>query len=127
VPIPFAEFAQQAWASGTVALTELQEQGTASPEAAPASATSLSVEAFDLGYRPTSLTMPAGSDVTITFTNTGVLQHDFVIEDTDFGTDLIDNGTSVDLVVNLPAGSYTYYCTVAGHRDAGMEGTLTVQ
>jgi len=71
--------------------------------------------------------MPAGSDVTITFTNTGVLQHDFVIEDTDFGTDLIDNGTSVDLVVNLPAGSYTYYCTVAGHRDAGMEGTLTVQ
>ena len=71
--------------------------------------------------------MPADTDVTIHLTNEGMLQHDFVIEDTDFRTELLNGGESDEIVVNLPAGEYTYYCSVAGHREAGMVGTLTVE
>ncbi len=113
------------------------EEATAEEEEAPAgeeaaagdgggAATTGEVSAFDLGFDPKELTVAADTDVTITLVNNGVLEHDLAIEDTEFETELIGGGESVDLVVNLPAGDYTYYCTVAGHRDAGMEGTLHV-
>jgi uncharacterized cupredoxin-like copper-binding protein len=35
-------------------------------------------------------------------------------------------GGTADLTANLKAGKYEFYCPVDGHRQAGMEGTLTV-
>jgi uncharacterized cupredoxin-like copper-binding protein len=84
------------------------------------------VTAVDIAFEQETLELPADTDVTIVLTNEGFLQHDLVIEDTDYKTELLDNGESAELVVNLPAGEYTYYCSVAGHREAGMTGTLTV-
>ena len=37
------------------------------------------------------------------------------------------SGDTETLTLNLPAGTYTFYCNVPGHRAAGMEGTLTVE
>jgi uncharacterized cupredoxin-like copper-binding protein len=42
-------------------------------------------------------------------------------------TPTFQGGGTKNLALTLTAGSYTYYCTVPGHRDAGMQGTLTVQ
>ena len=81
---------------------------------------------IDIGYEPTELSIAADTDVTIHFENTGFLEHDFVIEGTDYATDIYSNGGTEDLVVNLPAGEYVYYCSVPGHREQGMVGTLTV-
>lgn len=105
--------------------------GSTTPEegASPAAAgdgTAISVSAVDINFEPKELSIPADTDITITVTNEGMLQHDFVIENTDFATELLDGGDSTDLVVNLPAGTYTYFCSVPGHREAGMQGTLTV-
>lgn len=101
---------------------------SASPMASPAAAGGETVEvtAVDIAFEQETLEFPADTDVTIVLTNDGMLQHDLVIEDTDFKTELLDSGDSAELVVNLPAGEYTYYCSVAGHREAGMTGTLTV-
>jgi uncharacterized cupredoxin-like copper-binding protein len=41
-------------------------------------------------------------------------------------TKTLTNGTA-DVTVNLKAGKYEFYCPVDGHKQAGMEGTLTVR
>lgn len=82
-----------------------------------------------LAYTTTEASATAGK-VTIDFKNPQSLTHDVAIEDLsgeEVGkTELIaDSATSTS--VNLKPGTYTYYCTVPGHREAGMEGTLTVK
>lgn len=83
----------------------------------------------ELAYTTTEAAAEAGK-VTIGFSNPQALTHDVAIEDSagdDVGkTDLIaDDSTST--TVELEPGTYTFYCTVPGHREAGMEGTLTVK
>jgi plastocyanin len=83
----------------------------------------------DLAYTTTSASTKAGK-VTIDFNNPQALTHDVAIE-TSSGkevgkTELIASGED-STVVDLEPGTYTFYCSVPGHREAGMEGTLTVK
>jgi uncharacterized cupredoxin-like copper-binding protein len=39
----------------------------------------------------------------------------------------LTRGDTTELTVNLPAGSYTVYCPVDGHRDKGMQRTIVVR
>jgi uncharacterized cupredoxin-like copper-binding protein len=86
----------------------------------------LQVTAVDIDFLETELEAPADTEFTITLTNNGMIQHDFRIEGTDFRTELLNGGETETLTITLPAGEYTYYCSVPGHRAAGMEGTLIV-
>jgi plastocyanin len=83
----------------------------------------------ELAYTTTEATAEAG-EVTIDFKNPQALTHDVAIEDasgeTVGQTELIGQGETSE-TVNLKPGTYTFYCTVPGHREAGMEGTLTVK
>ena len=85
--------------------------------------------AAQLAYTETEVTAPAGND-TIEFDNPASLGHDVVIEDDDGNevakTDLIASSTTTT-TADLKPGTYTFFCSVPGHRDAGMEGTLTVK
>jgi plastocyanin len=103
--------------------------GEATPEAQAAAATTeFAVEAIDIAYDVKSLEIPANTDVTITITNNGVAVHDFNIEGTDIASGFINGGGSTATVtVNLAPGEYTFFCSVPGHRAAGMVGTLTVK
>jgi plastocyanin len=72
----------------------------------------------------------AAGTVTIDFTNPAAISHDVVLEQDsqELGrTDLISNGDEDSFTVTLQPGEYTYYCSVPGHRESGMEGTLTAQ
>lgn len=86
----------------------------------------LTVTAGDLFFEPEDLDASAGT-VTIELVNEGSAQHTFVIEELDDTTvadaaaGATDTGT-----VDIEAGTYTVYCDVPGHREAGMEATLTV-
>jgi plastocyanin len=82
-----------------------------------------------LAFTTGDLDAKAGA-TTIAFDNESSTPHDVVVEDADGnevgGTDTVSGGTaSAD--VDLKAGTYTYFCSVDGHRDAGMEGTITVK
>jgi plastocyanin len=83
----------------------------------------------DLAYTATSASTEAG-EVTIDFKNPQSLTHDVAIEDssgeTIAETEEIGQGET-STAANLKPGKYTFYCTVPGHREAGMEGTLTVK
>jgi plastocyanin len=95
------------------------------------SASSLDFETASSGlaFSTDSATAKAGK-VTVDFTNTQPLTHDVAIEDssgkTIGQTELIAEGSD-STVVDLKPGTYTFYCSVPGHREAGMEGTLTVK
>jgi plastocyanin len=82
-----------------------------------------------LAYTSDAATAKAGN-VTVDFTNPQPLTHDVAIEDsagkTIGKTELIAEGSN-STAVDLKSGEYTFYCTVPGHREAGMEGTLTVK
>jgi plastocyanin len=82
-----------------------------------------------LSYTSATATATAGK-VTVDFTNSQPLTHDVAIEDssgkTIGKTELIAEGSD-SAVVDLKPGEYTFYCSVPGHREAGMEGTLTVK
>jgi plastocyanin len=82
-----------------------------------------------LAFDQKTATAKAGS-VTVNFDNKQPLQHDVAIADSSgkvLGqTDLVSSGTA-NTTVDLQPGTYTFYCTVPGHKEAGMEGTLTVK
>ncbi len=82
-----------------------------------------------LSYDQKTLTAKAGT-VSIDFDNPASIQHDVAVEDSGgkvLGTsDLVSQGKVNLTIGDLKPGSYTFFCTVPGHRDAGMEGTLTV-
>ena len=57
----------------------------------------------------------------------GSTVHDMTFEGVDIGSGYLKPGESKTLIVNLPPGNYTFYCSIPGHRPAGMVGTLIVQ
>jgi plastocyanin len=83
----------------------------------------------DLAYDQSDVSAKAGT-VTIDFDNQQSTEHDVKVEDSSGqelgGTDLISSSTA-NATVDLQPGSYTFFCSVPGHREGGMEGTLTVK
>jgi plastocyanin len=81
-----------------------------------------------LAFEETSVEATAG-EVTIDFTNDSSISHDVKIEGNGVsgeGTDEVTGG-STSATIDLQAGTYTFYCSVDGHRAAGMEGQLVVK
>jgi uncharacterized cupredoxin-like copper-binding protein len=103
----------------------------ASPAAEPAAggggATEVDVKTVDLAFEPSEFAIAANTDVTITITNDGVLEHDFAVDDLGVKSDLLQSGASTTVTINAAPGTYEFHCTVPGHAQAGMVGTLTVQ
>jgi plastocyanin len=92
--------------------------------------TTLNVEASEtaLAFNTTKLSAKAGK-VTIDFKNPSAIPHNVVIEQNGkelSGFEPIANGEESE-TAELKPGTYTFFCSVPGHREAGMEGTLTVK
>lgn len=97
------------------------EAGAEAPEGA------LVLVAVDIDFSEAPETAEAG-EVTFFLDNQGAALHDVTVEEA--GDTLVveaDGGETDTGTIELAAGAYTYYCSVPGHRAAGMEGTLEVQ
>ena len=92
--------------------------------AAPADAVEL--VATDFAFEPSSLTLDAAGEHTVTLRNDGEFPHALAFDDLDEATGNVDPGASGEVTVDLDPGSYTIYCPVGDHRDQGMEGTIVV-
>lgn len=88
----------------------------------------ITVQSLDtFKFSPATLTADAGQTLNVTLNNTGVLEHNFVIDEFNVSLGPVPAGqTASGSFTPNAAGSYIYYCNVPGHREAGMEGTLTV-
>jgi plastocyanin len=79
-------------------------------------------------FDPATLEATAGT-VMIDFTNDSSNPHNVTIEGNgieEVASDTV-TGDSTSVTADLEPGTYTFYCSVDGHRAAGMEGTLTVK
>jgi uncharacterized cupredoxin-like copper-binding protein len=64
--------------------------------------------------------------ITVKMANKSGTPHDIVIDGKGKGQ-IVQNGAVSQFKANFAAGSYTFYCSVPGHRQAGMQGKLTVK
>jgi plastocyanin len=87
-----------------------------------------SVSAKEFAYTPSTITVNKGDVVRINFTNDGTTTHNFAITELGVSTKAVGPGGS-DSISFTPeeAGTYTFFCSIDGHKSLGLEGTLTVQ
>jgi plastocyanin len=118
--------------SSSAATTSSTSSTPAAPAGGEGGGKSLSLASDpggQLKYDTTSLSAAAGK-VSINFTNMAPLGHNLTIASSSgavVGATPTFEGGSKTLSVNLKPGTYKFYCSVPGHRQAGMEGTLTVK
>jgi plastocyanin len=105
--------------------------GTPAPPSSPAATTTTlklaANPAGQLAYTTKSLSAKAGK-VTVDFSNASPVEHDvaFAQGSSVVGQTPVFTGGSKTVTLTLKPGKYSFFCTVPGHRAAGMEGTLTV-
>lgn len=111
-----------------------------------APATDVTVRAEEFTFTPDEVVIPAGETVTITLQNDGEVEHDLQVDgltiepmgDTDMAGDHAGAGEGMLALHTTPGetaemrftteqtGTFEFYCTISGHKEAGMVGALTV-
>ena len=101
---------------------------TTTGAAGAATTVKLAADANAIAYDTTQLSGKAGQ-MTIDFNNPSAVTHDVCLEGSSgqqIGCSATISQSTTSLSENLKPGKYTFFCSVDGHRQAGMEGTLTV-
>lgn len=101
------------------------DTSTAGSTEAPAGE-KITVVGKEFSYDPATLTVKAGQPVAVVLRNTGSIEHDITVDEAKFKLTVPGNDTrDKALMVDKP-GTYEFYCSLPGHRSAGMKGELTV-
>ncbi len=121
---------QSASAGASTPPTQISTKAASSPSSSAAESLSLQANSEgQLKYEETSLSAKAGK-VSIDFANSSPVAHNVTIESSSgekVGATPTFQGGSKTVALTLKPGTYKFYCSVPGHRMAGMEGTLTVK
>jgi uncharacterized cupredoxin-like copper-binding protein len=104
---------------------------TTTPAAVCASpvATTITVSEFEFGFTLSQTTVPCGT-VTFVMTNSGTVTHNFILSGTVPASagvgPTLNPGQSASMTASVVPGSLDYLCSIPGHAESGMKGTLTV-
>jgi plastocyanin len=87
----------------------------------------ITVHAGNFYFKPDKITAAPGIATIELVSDNNV--HDFVFDGAypGFQLEVSGQGSSDSKKIDLKPGKYTFYCSITGHRAAGMEGTLTVK
>ncbi len=119
---------------------------------APSATQSLRVTAKEFAFAPAQLTVTSAQPVELTLQNTGTVEHDWSVQEIELAgnptaTQETGGGHMIGDLHDAPklhvaagpgaqgkltftpskAGTYEFFCSVVGHKEAGMVGTLTVK
>ena len=96
----------------------------AATQSLPGPAEAIVIEAFDLGFKPAMVMVPAAGTYEVEFQNTGYAVHDITFAD---GTKITAaGGERATGSVTIPTEGVTFLCSIPGHADAGMKGEVMV-
>lgn len=86
------------------------------------------IDGSNFSFTPNTMTVNEGDTVRITLVNDDNMPHDFVLDEFDARTEILNTGETetIEFVAD-EAGTFEYYCSVGNHRAMGMVGTLIVQ
>ncbi len=113
--------AHGAMGSGAPMVMPMASSGTGGSGAAAAAAGTIEIEAFDLGFKPATVSVTAAGTYDVTFHNTGSMTHDLTFAD---GTKLVaESGKTATGQVTIPAAGLTFLCSIPGH-EAAWHGRL---
>jgi len=121
-------------ATDTVPSSAAEACGTAhraSPAVAPGEddppLATFDVEARDLWFSPAELTVSSSGSATIRLENAGRVVHNLTVDELGIEIVVTRGGRSEVILTDAEPGTYAFYCSISGHREAGMEGTLVIQ
>src|SRR4051794_2020908 len=97
--------------------------GTSAPVAG---AGEIPVKASSFKFDPKAVTVKAGQASTVALTSTDI-QHDFTVDDLHIHISAGPGKTTKASITPAQPGTYRFYCSIPGHKSAGMVGTLVVQ
>ncbi|MDY6789507.1 MAG: cupredoxin domain-containing protein [Candidatus Nanohaloarchaea archaeon] len=87
----------------------------------------ITVEGTEYSYSPSSIELEKGQKVKVVFKNVGSIAHDIKFGKAGIKTEVIQAGKTDTITFTAPeTGTYSFWCTVPGHRSAGMEGEMHV-
>ena len=111
--------------SGSAAVpTAATSDGSGAPAASADTSFDISLKEFEID--PAEITAPAGAALTFNISNAGQAPHDYTIDAGPQSEEVPAGGSTTLEVPSLEAGEYRVFCSLPGHAEAGMEGTLTV-
>lgn len=85
----------------------------------------IEIKGIDIGFTPNNVTVDKAGHYKIKLINTGTIIHDITFPD---GTKLsADAGKTVEGDVMVPASGLTFSCSIPGHKEAGMVGSVSVK
>jgi manganese oxidase len=100
--------------------------GLAQQPSAASGPVEIALEVSEFALTPAELTAPADTPLVFTIANVGGLPHDFAIDGVAVSEEIAGGSSATLAVDGLAAGTYDLLCTLVGHADAGMRGTLVV-
>lgn len=122
-PVPDGDDAEAAAAGANEGESGGVAEGTPDPAASGGSGTVL--EAQDpADWSQTEITAAPGD--TIQVVNAGFLEHNFTVDELGIAQDLTQEPVTITIPEDAAPGKYEFYCSVPGHREQGMVGTLTI-